>query len=343
MSEMILSCPHCSQRLKVKGKPSGPSLRCPVCRKMFDLPEGALPDFGSARTTGQVTPQPGPGTSPPGAVPHEDIDQLWKKARSLGWSDAEQQTAAELYTRLLGLIDEQSTRYNICAVLRNRAIAYRSMKNYDAALADLGRELEIARRRGDQMRVLECESTTHETLEWKRKAEIQASGGDKAARIKSMEELARKLWGTGHDADTAFETLFGALQDPDPDVRAEASSLLADALHALRKLIAIYQESLRSNPRRASLAGRVLGRKLAKGSHDVMPSQVTRMMYGISASFIPCPCVHCGHMNTGIPAPPNGPMVPYYHQADDKGAYAVPVICDKCGTEFFVVWDSVPG
>jgi tetratricopeptide (TPR) repeat protein len=270
------------------------------------------------------------------------INQLWEDARKLGWSDAEQQKAVGIYTELLGLIDEQSTAYNICAIFRNRAIAHRSLKNYDAALKDLARELEIAQRRGDRMRVLECGRITEQTREWKRKAEIQAGGGDKAARLHAMEQQGDKLWGSGPEFDTAFDSLFADLENSDPDVRAEASRLLADATQALQRVLSIYEECLDSDPRRASLAGRVLGRKVAKGSDDMIHAEIAKMMYGISASFIPCSCVHCGHLNKGIAAPPNGPMVPYYHQTDDKGAYAVPLLCDKCGREFFVVWDMDP-
>ena len=127
-----------------------------------------------------------------------------------------------------------------------------------------------------------------------------------------------------------------------PDARAQASRLLADSSEAVRKLISIYEESLTSDPRRANLAGRVLGRKIAKGSNDMISAQIVQAFYGIAASFIPCPCALCGHFNRGIPAPPRGPMVPYYTQEDSEGAYAVPVLCDKCGKEFFVVWDIDP-
>ena len=273
----------------------------------------------------------------------ERIDRLWEKAKKLGWSDAEQQKAIETYTELLTLIDKQSTAYNICAILRNRAIGHRSLKNYDAALDDLARELEIAQRRDDRNRVMECRRVTEETQEWRRKAQIQAEGGEKAARLQAMEEQAHGIWRDGPDFGKAFDSLFADLENNDPDVRAEASRLLADASKALEKVISVYQQCLNSDPRRASLAGRVLGRKLAKGSDDMFPAQLTQIMYGLSASFIPCSCVHCGHQNKGIAAPPNGPSVPYYHQGDDKGAYAVPVLCDNCGKEFFVVWDRDPG
>lgn len=270
------------------------------------------------------------------------INRLWESAKKLGWSDAEREKAVAIYTELLGLVDETSASFNVCAIFRNRAIAYRSLKNYDAALEDLAHELEIAQTRGDGLRIMECQKIIEETREWKRKAEIEVSGGEKAKKFGAMEQQAHKLWGAAPDADAAFESLFADLEDDDPDVRAEASRLLADSPNAIRKLISVYQECLNSDPRRASLAGRVLGRKVAKGSDDMIHAQIAQMRYGISASFIPCSCVHCGHLNRAIAAPPNGPMVPYYHQSDDKGAYAVPVLCDKCGKEFFVVWDMDP-
>jgi tetratricopeptide (TPR) repeat protein len=290
-----------------------------------------------------------PSTTPPqsSASKHEEsqdelVNRQWENARKLGLSDGEHEKALGIYTELLTLIDEQSTTFNVCAILHNRAISYRYLKNYDAALEDLARELEIAQKRGDQMRVLECQRIIEETQEWKRKAQIQARGGDKVSKLKSMEEQEYGLRRDESDFDRAFNSLFADLENSDPDVRTEASMLLAEARKALRKVIAIYQECLNSDPRRASLAGRVLGRKLAKGSNDMIQAEIAKIWYGISASFIPCSCIHCGHLNLGIAAPPSGPMIPYYHQSDNKGAYAVPVLCDKCGKEFFVVWATDP-
>lgn len=270
------------------------------------------------------------------------IKRLWEEARSLGRSDKEREKALGIYTELLQLITEKTTEYNVCAILRNRAIAYRGLKNYDAALEDLANELDIAQRRGDQLRVMECRSVMEETQEWKREADIKTAGGEKAARLQEMEEQSRGLWRSGPEFDHAFNRFFADLEHEDPDVRADASRLLAESREAVQRLISIYQECEHSDPRRASLAGRVLGRKVAKGMNDMIHVEIAKMWYGISVSFIPCSCVHCGHMNKGIAAPPSGPMVPYFHQSDDQGAYAVPVLCDKCGKEFFVVWDTVP-
>jgi tetratricopeptide (TPR) repeat protein len=298
--------------------------------------------FGKSTATHKPAVAPGPSGAPEReAGTDERIKRLWENARKLGWSDGEQKKAAEMYTELLTLVDEQSTDYNICAILRNRAIAQRSLKNYDAALSDLARELEIAERRGDQMRVMECRKVTEETQERKRKEQIQAEGGGKAAKLKAMEERARKLWGQpGADLDAAFNGLFADLENNDPDIRAEASRILAE--DAVQRVTAVYQECPDSDPRRASLAGRVLGRRAAKGLDDMVPTEIGQMLYGVSASFVTCSCAHCGHPNRGIAAPPGGPMVPYYSRSDDTGAYAVPVLCDECAKEFFVVWDTDP-
>lgn len=273
----------------------------------------------------------------------EKIKRLWESAKKLGWSDVDSKKKIQIYTELLSLIDENSTTFNIFAILRNRAISYRSLKDYDSALKDIKKEFEIAQRKGDKIRVMECKKIIEETDSLKRKAEIEAIGGKKAEKFKEMEKQENKLWKTGPDSDIAFESLFKDLESDDPDIRAEASRLLADSSrNTLQKLISIYKERLDSDPNRASLAGRVLGYKITKGSDEFIFSEIARIYYGINVSFIPCSCVYCGHTNKGIAAPANGPRVPYYHQENDKGAYAVPVLCDKCGKDFFIVWDEDP-
>ena len=104
--------------------------------------------FGKSTATKKPSAAPTPSsTSKREESPDERINRLWEDTRKLGWSDAEQEKALDIYTELLTLIDEQSTAFNVCAILRNRAISHRSLKNYDAALEDLARELEIAQRR----------------------------------------------------------------------------------------------------------------------------------------------------------------------------------------------------
>jgi tetratricopeptide (TPR) repeat protein len=273
----------------------------------------------------------------------ERINRLWESARELGWSDADREKAVTMYTELLGLVDEGSTSYNVCAILRNRALSHRSLKNYDAALEDLAQELEIAQRKGDQLRVMECQKITKETHEWKRNAEIEAGGGPKAEKIRKMEEAEHKLWRTEAEAEAAFETLFSDLQDGDPDVRAAAARLLADNPNAIRKLISVYQDCLGSDPRKGVLAGRVLGRKMDAGSQQMIHAQISAIRFGIQVAFTPCVCDHCGQLNVGIPVPERGLYTPFYSQQDDQNcAYALPVLCDFCGKEFFIAWDSDP-
>jgi hypothetical protein len=171
---------------------------------------------------------------------------------------------------------------------------------------------------------------------------IETSPAQKADKLHMMSEALRAFMGGGGNADQAFESLFADLKDKDPEIRAEASRLLNESTDAQLRLVTIYQECLKSDPRRASLAGRVLGRYLAEGRQGMIDPDIAKMTFGLKVSFLPCGCDHCGKLNKGIPAPPNGGMVPYYSQKDNKGAYAVPVLCDKCGMEFFVVWDQNP-
>lgn len=268
------------------------------------------------------------------------IERLFKEAKDLPWEESEKKVG--LYTTLLELIASSKSAANPAAVLRNRGIAYRSLKRYGEALQDFRAELEQAQNQGDRMRIMQCQKLIEETEGWQRKEEILAGGGAKAEKLQAMDRDKFLVWNDGPDADRAFESYFVDLTDADPDVRAEAARILAEPPKSQQRLIAIYQRCVGSDPQRASLAGRVLGRNAAKGSDDMIHAEIARMLYGLDLSFLPCPCVHCGKPNLGIPAPPKAPWVAYYHQDNDRGAYAVPVLCDGCGKEFFVVWDQDP-
>ena len=117
------------------------------------------------------------------------------------------------------------------------------------------------------LRELGAGVTAERVIEQQRKAEISATGGPKAGKIRQMEEVGNKLSGTGSNFESAFESLFADMYDSDRDVRAEASQLLADNPSATKKLILIYQDCLKSDPRKSVLAGRVLGRKISAGKH----------------------------------------------------------------------------
>lgn len=174
-----------------------------------------------------------------------------------------------------------------------------------------------------------------------RQAAAQALG-PRAEPIRAVWRQGQQLDSFGPAADAAFRDLFAALESDDPYVRSEAARLLADAPSAARRLVAIYTERRFSDPRRAALAARVLGRKLATLSDDAIPAEIAQLKYGLPMAFILCSCAHCGYFNKGIPAPPRGPVVPYYSQKKSGGAHSVPVLCDECGKEFFVVWDRDP-
>ena len=133
------------------------------------------------------------------------------------------------------------------------------------------------------------------------------------------------------------------MENKDPDVRAEASKLLAHSPKAISKLISGYREFIDRDPRKSVLAGRVLGRKMDGGKEDMIPSQVAMMLYGVPIAFTPCVCGHCSKLNIGIPVPEKGLCIGFYGQKDDKqAAYALPVLCDYCGKKFFIAWDSDP-
>lgn len=268
--------------------------------------------------------------------------RLWESVKKLGVSEADRRKAVAMCTEILGLLDPNTTSLHVGVIFWQRGVSYRLLKNYDAAVADLQQALEFGQRRGDYSLVLDSQRVMEEIRQEKRRAEIEAGGGEKAARLQALEQQAHQLWRTDPESDAAFEGLFANLQDADPDIRLAASRLLAEPPNAVRRLISIYQQNLASDPRRAYLAGRVLGRTIAKGAIEMFPAEIARMKYGLDFSVIPCSCVHCGAMNLGIAAPPGARMVPYYHQEDDKGAYAIPVLCDKCSAEFFVVWDVDP-
>ena len=147
----------------------------------------------------------------------------------------------------------------------------------------------------------------------------------------------------GSDSKRDLEALLKALKDADPEVRAVTRAALIENRNALILLVDAYRAYIASDPERACLAGRVLGVKMTNDSkNDMIDARVCQIMYGLDMAFVSCVCGSCGAMNKGIPVPPRGPMVPYYGQKDEHGAYAIPVHCDKCGVVFYVAWDSDP-
>jgi hypothetical protein len=72
-------------------------------------------------------------------------------------------------------------------------------------------------------------------------------------------------------------------------------------------------------------------------------AETSAIALGVAVAFTPCICGHCGKLNVGIPVPEGGLYTPFYAQKDDTNcAYSLPVLCDYCGREFFIAWDSDP-
>lgn len=267
---------------------------------------------------------------------------LFETYKELGVSDEVREKAVSILSEILEILDLETTELHPGIVYWQRAMRYKYGSNYDAALEDFNQARLFAQRRGDSMLDRDCVREIDEIRQQKRRAEIEASAGERAAKFQTMEQQSQALWGSGPEADAAFNDLFNDLENADADIRLNASRILADSNQTLRRLVSIYEKCLNSDPPRAHLAGRVLGRRIAKGLAEPISSDVPKMMYGLDISVIPCSCAYCGAMNIGIAAPPRGPAVPYYHQKDDKGAHAIPTRCDKCSKAFFVVWDTDP-
>lgn len=266
------------------------------------------------------------------------INRLWESAKKLGWSKADCEKKIPLYTELLSLVEKDP--YKALACFRNRGLCYKSLENYDAAIADFTRELEIHKRRGEP--AILCSDLLQECHGLKRKAESEVGDDDKSTKIREMVKFEQKLRQTGPEFEAAFEKLFSYLRDENPDIRDEASRMLADSNHGWDKLVSIYEVCLNTDTRKSILAGRVLGRKIDGGKKDIIHAQ-TALMFGIKVAFTPCVCGHCGKLNVGIPVPEKGLYIGFYGQTDNKrGAYALPVLCDYCGKEFFIAWDSDP-
>jgi hypothetical protein len=272
--------------------------------------------------------------------PDKRMKRLWKRVFELGSSEADYREKTALCTELLGLVNESTRFPDMCAVLHQRACSHQVLKNYDAALEDFEREIQIYQRRGNQFLVGNTRRVMQQSL-WLLRHAVVEEGGERAEKFLTIDGQAKEL-SSSEPTHKAFEALFAFLQDADALVRADSAERLSDSAYATSRLAAVYRECGDSDPGRASLAGRVLGRKMARGYDDIIPADVARLRYGISASFLVCGCAHCGHFNKGIPAPPKAPYVAYYAQKDDRGAYAVPVLCDACGQGFFVVWDRDP-
>jgi hypothetical protein len=177
------------------------------------------------------------------------------------------------------------------------------------------------------------------------KEPVMSSTSDKVAVLNSMKNDEMNLYSEADpEFKTTLDTFVNFLQDPDPEIRIEARRLLIRWPVALKRLSEIYQIhgehlAIRSiiDKRKASFVGRAFG---SIYSEPLVSADVSMRHYGLPASFISCVCAHCGKLNKGLAAPIRGEVVPFYGQKENTGTTVVPVSCDSCGREFFVVWDQ---
>jgi len=143
--------------------------------------------------------------------------------------------------------------------------------------------------------------------------------------------------------EVAFDELFVRLDDPDPDIRADVRGSLASNRYSVRPLWAIYNELMETEPRRAVLAGRVIGHRLNPHGLSRVPVGTTMTKLGVAIAFISCACPNCGRENPNIPVPQRALDLQFEGRLTAEGAaFALPVICDFCGSEFYVAFGEDP-
>ncbi|MGI6368745.1 MAG: HEAT repeat domain-containing protein [Anaerolineae bacterium] len=166
------------------------------------------------------------------------------------------------------------------------------------------------------------------------------------AKIDDMVALREQMAEFSPDAvrmQPAFDTIAARLGDPDPDVRADVRNSLAGNRYSVRPLWAIYNELLESEPRRAVLAGRVLGHRLNPRGASTVPLNTTITQLGIAIAFMACDCAWCGRKNPNVPVPQRALTLGCQGRRSAEGAaYALPVVCDFCGHEFQVCFEQDP-
>lgn len=168
----------------------------------------------------------------------------------------------------------------------------------------------------------------------------------KQAKIDQMivlRETAAELTPHPVEVGPPFDAIFEQLTNEDPDIRAEARDILAENRYVTRRLWSIYNELMEQEPRRAMLAGRVIGHRLNPRGLPKVKSEVTMHKVGVPIAFVKCACPYCGHENPNIPVPSPGLDVPYRGTRDRQGtAFTLPVLCDFCGSWFYIGFERDP-
>lgn len=165
----------------------------------------------------------------------------------------------------------------------------------------------------------------------------------KIDRMIVLRETAAHLTPDPVEVGPPFDDIFDQLTDDDPDIRADARNILAENRYVTRRLWAIHNELMETEPRRAMLAGRVLGHRLNPRGIPRVKSDVTMQKLGVPIAFVKCACAYCGHENPNIPVPPRGLDLPFRGCRDRTGtAYVLPVLCDFCGNWYYIGWRQDP-
>lgn len=105
-----------------------------------------------------------------------------------------------------------------------------------------------------------------------------------------------------------------------------------------------YRMSPTADDDRAALVGFRVGDLLFIGPDDVFPADLIWIKLGkdVPKSFVNYTCAHYGYCSRGIPLPSAGAVMLNFSRKDRLGGYRVPVLCVRCGSEFYVAWDTDP-
>jgi hypothetical protein len=205
-------------------------------------------------------------------------------------------------------------------------------------LIDRGADISLRDEQGDTVLEIAKYRKLSEFLSLLESSKKDNIEDPKEEKIRKIKEVFLQLFSQGEQFDIAFEALFSALKDKDPEIKAIASIHLAQSPVSIEKLISIYKTSIATDKYRAILAGRVLGRKLSQGKPETIMEEITAMRYGIRVAFTSYECKYCGKFNIGIPVPTR--WLSFYGQKNSMNANnALPVLCDFCNNEFFLCWD----
>jgi hypothetical protein len=166
------------------------------------------------------------------------------------------------------------------------------------------------------------------------------------SKIDEMVALREKLVEFSADSvamELAFDELFSRLDDPDPDIRHDVKGSLASNRYSVRPLWSIYNELLETEPRRAVLAGRAFGHRLNPHGLKKIPVSTTMLKLGVPVAFVSGDCAYCGRTNPNVPVPQRALELTYEGRRTADGApYALPVQCDFCGNDFYLVFSADP-